>query len=231
MLPPELTEQGKGFLRSLSPFPSKEEVEESRLFGQVSEAEQKELEQARQLFSQEQSRLLEEDISKQREALFPQLQKNITRLGAGLGGQGIGLGGFASSGALQELAKKGSEDLERELIAQYAPERAQTRGLFGQLGLQASTTPSTYRQSLFGRRLERGDISGERAFEKELAQLGAQSTIGAARAQARAQRGGALGSLFGGGIGAALAAPTGGLSIPAGALLGSLFGGSAGKLF
>ena len=171
---------------------------------------------------------MEQDISKQREALFPQLQQDIGKLAAQLGARGIGSGGFQGSGAIQELAKRGAEQLERELTLGAAPERAQTRGLFGQLGLQAGTTPSTYRQQLFGRRLERGDIAGEREFEKQLAQLGAQSTIGAARAQARGQRNQGLGSLFGAGLGAALAAPTGGLSIPGGALLGSLFGKSAG---
>lgn len=41
----------------------------------------------------------------------------------------------------------------------------------------------------------------------------------------------ALGSLLGTGLGAALAIPTGGLSVPAGAAMGGSIGGSAGAMF
>ena len=192
-------------------------------------------------------------VQRFRDVYRPGIEESLKRTRDIFGGRGIGTGGFESSGALQELARRGAQDLETQATSQALQGLLEARRQYGQLGLEAARLPSIFgrtglerqlgtqeqfrglgleaaripsifRRSAFERGLEGRDIARESALERELAQLGAASMTSTARAQARGSRGGALGSAFGAGVGGIF----GGLP---GAYLGSQLGGSLGRLF
>ena len=230
-----------------------EQEREQALIEEQAQREQQALEAARARFLQEEEAAVPQTVQRFRDVYRPGIEESLKRTRDIFGGRGIGTGGFESSGALQELARRGAQDLETQATSQALQGLLEARRQYGQLGLEAARLPSIFgrtglerqlgiqeqfrglgleaaripsifRRSAFERGLEGRDIARESALERELAQLGAASMTSTARAQARGSRGGALGSAFGAGVGGIF----GGLP---GAYLGSQLGGSLGRLF
>lgn len=164
-------------------------------FEDIAAAEQANLEAARARALQEQQAFYQQNLQLANEALFPQFEQNLRRSANILGGRGLGSGGFEGSGALQELAKRGVQELGSQAQQLALPGLFGGQQQFSQLGLEAYQAPSIFRRSALERGLGLGDISKQYEQEKELARLGAS-------AQQRAAGTTAKGSIFGSLIGA-----------------------------
>lgn len=156
---------------------------EQRLFEDAAARELKERQAAIDAYLKREEEQAPQVASLFRELARPEIERTLFKAREALGGtRGLGSGGFEGSGAVQELALRGSKELEERASLMALENLLEARQRAGLLGLEAAEVPSQFRRAALQRRLGLSDIAREQAFQKELAELTGQFTQEAARA-------------------------------------------------
>src|SRR3990167_7134894 len=110
----------------------------NQLFEEASQKEQAEREASRRTFLEESEAALPSTVQKYQELFAPALERSLKQSSEALGARGIGGGGFEGSGALQELAKRSSQELTEKATVSALEQLLGSRQRYGELGLESA---------------------------------------------------------------------------------------------